>query len=166
MEHTDSTLVAARAAAVLGVAGSAGHLALAGEHARHAPVVTAGMLLLALVCLRCSVHLWRRPAAPAAWRDLLVLAAVMTGVHLLTGMGVPAGPHSPGGLHLPAGLLLPTGLHLPAGAPAAVLLAVPAAQLALAAVSFLGRAAARARSSRESPQEAANLQFPGPAQKK
>ncbi|MEU4243248.1 hypothetical protein [Actinoplanes sp. NPDC026619] len=74
-----------RAAAVLGVAGSLGHLALAGEHARHAPVLTAGMLLLALVCARCSVHLWRRPADPVAWRDTVVLAVVMAGMHALAG---------------------------------------------------------------------------------
>lgn len=97
-------LVAARAAAILGVAGSAGHLALAGEHARHAPALTAGMLVLALVCLRCSVHLWRRPSDPVAWRDLLVLAVVMTGMHALT------------------------------GGPVAVLLAVPLVQAGLAAV--------------------------------
>jgi hypothetical protein len=76
---------AGRAASVLGFAGSAGHLALAGEHARHSPVLTAGMLLLAVVCARCSVHLWRRPGDPVAWRDLLVLAVVMTAMHLAAG---------------------------------------------------------------------------------
>jgi len=76
---------AGRIAAVLGVAGSAGHLALAGEHARHAPVLTAGMLLLSVVCLRCSVHLWRRPGDVVAWRDTIVLAVLMTVVHLLAG---------------------------------------------------------------------------------
>jgi hypothetical protein len=81
--------LAGRAAAVLGVAGSLGHLALAGEHARHAPVLTAGMLLLAVVCARCSVHLWRRPRDPGAWRDLVILAVVMAVVHVLAG-GPPA----------------------------------------------------------------------------
>ncbi|GAA2616999.1 hypothetical protein Adu01nite_30110 [Paractinoplanes durhamensis] len=70
---------------MLGVAGSLGHLAMAGEHARHAPVLTVGMLLLALVCARCSVHLWRRPTNPAAWRDLVILAVVMTAMHWLAG---------------------------------------------------------------------------------
>jgi hypothetical protein len=76
---------AGRIAAVLGVAGSAGHLVLAGEHARHAPILTAGMLLLSIVCLRCSVHLWRRPGDVIAWRDTIVLAVLMTVLHLLAG---------------------------------------------------------------------------------
>jgi len=76
-------------AAALGVAGSAAHLALAGEHARHEPVLTAGMVLLALVCLRCSVRLWRRPDDPVAWRDTIVLAVLMAGLHLIAGGGSP-----------------------------------------------------------------------------
>jgi hypothetical protein len=101
-------LVAGRAAAVVGVAGSAGHLAMAGEHASHSPAITAGMLLLALVCARCSLHLWRRPHDPIAWRDLVVLAVVMTGTHLLAGATGPlataflAVPAVQGGLGLVA----------------------------------------------------------------
>ncbi|GIM96785.1 hypothetical protein [Paractinoplanes toevensis] len=81
--------LAGRAAAVLGVAGSLAHLAMAGEHARHAPALTVGMLLLAVVCARCSVHLWRHPTDLVAWRDLVILAVVMTVMHLLAG-GLPA----------------------------------------------------------------------------
>jgi hypothetical protein len=109
---------AGRTAAVTGVAGSAGHLALAGQHAQHSPALTAGMLLLAVVCARCGVHLWRRPDDPVAWRDLLVLAAVMTAIHLAAGAT--------------------RGLT-------ALLLAVPALQLSLA---LLALAAGPARSRR------------------
>lgn len=98
-----------RAAALLGVAGSLGHLLLAAEHTHHTPILTAGMLLLAVVCARCSLHLWRRPTDPAAWRDLLVLAAVMATVHFLAG--------ATGGL-------------------SAAFLSVPLLQLALAALTY------------------------------
>ena len=80
-----------RVAAVLGVAGAVSHLAMAGEHFRHAPALTAGLLLLSLVCVRCSVHLWRRPASLPAWRDLLILAVVMTLMHAAAGGLTPAG---------------------------------------------------------------------------
>ena len=105
-------LLAGRAAALLGVAGSLGHLLLAAEHTHHSPVLTAGMLLLAVVCAHCSVQLWRRPADPAAWRDLLILAAVMTALHFLAG-----------------------GLS-------AAFLSLPLLQLALASLAFLVRGTA------------------------
>ncbi|MEU8819546.1 hypothetical protein [Actinoplanes sp. NPDC048796] len=76
---------AGRLAAAIGVLGAGWHVALAGEHARHGLVLTAGLLLLSLVCVRCGVHLWRRPDDGAAWRDLIVLAAVMTAMHAAAG---------------------------------------------------------------------------------
>ncbi|XVU21095.1 hypothetical protein ACQPZJ_27920 [Actinoplanes sp. CA-054009] len=66
------------------------HLALAGEHARHALVITVGLLLLSLVCVRCSFHLWRRPDDGGAWRDLIVLAVVMTAMHAAAGGLTPS----------------------------------------------------------------------------
>ncbi|MFC3744687.1 hypothetical protein [Paractinoplanes deccanensis] len=80
---------AARAAAVLGVLGAVWHLALAGHHAGHGLVLSAGLLLLSIVCARCGVHLWRRPSDGAAWRDLVVLAIVMTAMHAAAGGFTP-----------------------------------------------------------------------------
>ncbi|XVV17015.1 hypothetical protein ACQP2X_22355 [Actinoplanes sp. CA-131856] len=81
---------AGRVAAVAGMLGVLWHLALAGEHARHAPVITVGMLVLSLVCVRCGVHLWRSPGDRGAWRDLIVLAVVMTAMHAAAGGLTPA----------------------------------------------------------------------------
>jgi hypothetical protein len=102
----------ARLAAAVGVAGIAVHLALAGGHAGHAPVVLAALGALALVCVPCGLSLWRRPGDRAAWITLLALSAIMMVLHL--GMR-------------PEGLML------------AVVLAVPALQALLGAVVFLHR---------------------------
>jgi hypothetical protein len=83
-------MIMGRAAAGLGLAGSVAHLATAGRHAGHSPVLAAGMVLLALVCLRCDLHLWRSPGSRDAWRSVVGLGAVMAALHLLSGMG--AGP--------------------------------------------------------------------------
>ncbi|SNY66407.1 hypothetical protein [Paractinoplanes atraurantiacus] len=98
-----------RVASAVGMLGVLWHLAQAGAHARHAPVITVGMLVLSLVCVRCSVHLWRRPDDGGAWRDLIVLAVVMAGLH------AAAGGLTPGAL------------------------LVPFAQVGLALVALLGR---------------------------
>ncbi|MEV6342965.1 hypothetical protein [Actinoplanes sp. NPDC051851] len=103
---------AGRTAAALGLAGTTGHLALAAGHAGHMPVLMAGMLVLTLVCVRCSVHLWRRPDDRRAWLDMIGLAAVMAVLHLAAGMT--------GGLPL-------------------AILAIPAVQLLLAGIALLRR---------------------------
>ncbi|WP_433830576.1 hypothetical protein ACQP2E_11225 [Actinoplanes sp. CA-015351] len=100
-------VVAGRLAAAAGIVGTVGHLVLAAGHAGHPghpghaghpghpghaghaghePVLLAGMALLALVCVRCAVHLWRRPADRGAWQDTLGTGAVMAVLHLVTGM--------------------------------------------------------------------------------
>ncbi|MBB2943909.1 hypothetical protein FB565_003638 [Actinoplanes lutulentus] len=98
-----------RLAAVLGIAGIAVHLALAGEHAGHAPAVLAGLAVLALVCLPCGFQLWKRPSDRAAWMSLLALSVLMTLLHL--------------------------GMR-PQGAMLFTVLAIPVAQLLLGAVFF------------------------------
>lgn len=72
----------ARFAALLGLAGAVVHLALTGAHAAHAPLLTLGLVVLALVCVPCSVRLWRSPHDRGAWRGALVVAGVMTMLHL------------------------------------------------------------------------------------
>ncbi|WP_127553300.1 hypothetical protein [Actinoplanes sp. OR16] len=71
-----------RLAALLGAAGIAVHLALAGEHLGHAPAALAGLAVLALVCLPCGLRLWQRPADRAAWISLLAISGLMTLLHL------------------------------------------------------------------------------------
>ncbi|HWS34562.1 MAG TPA: hypothetical protein VN408_17710 [Actinoplanes sp.] len=105
-------LLPARLAALTGVAGIAVHLALAGAHAGHAPVILAALGALALVCVPCGVSLWRRPGDRASWLTLLALSGIMMLLHL--GMN-PEGPML------------------------AVVLAVPALQAVLGAVAFLQR---------------------------
>ncbi|WP_033344821.1 hypothetical protein [Catenuloplanes japonicus] len=72
----------ARISALLGLAGAVVHLTLTGAHAAHAPLLTVGLVVLALVCVPCSVRLWRSPHDRAAWRGALVVAGVMTMLHL------------------------------------------------------------------------------------
>ncbi|MDP9796918.1 Na+-transporting NADH:ubiquinone oxidoreductase subunit NqrB [Catenuloplanes nepalensis] len=76
-------MVLARVAALLGLAGAVVHLALTGAHASHAPLITLGLIVLALVCVPCSVRLWRSPHDRSAWRGALVVAGVMTMLHLI-----------------------------------------------------------------------------------
>jgi hypothetical protein len=102
----------ARIAAALGAGGIAVHLALAGSHTGHAPLVLAGLAVLALACVPCGLKLWSRPDDRAAWISLLALSAVM--------------------------LLLHLGLR-PQGAMLAAALAVPVGQALLGAVTLARR---------------------------
>jgi hypothetical protein len=113
-----SATVPGRFAAVLGAAGIAVHLILAGSHAGHAPAALAGLVVLALVCLPCGAKLWQRPADRGAWLALLAISGLMMLLHL--GMR-------------PRGLML------------AVVLAVPLGQ-ALAFAVLMRRPAGRDRS--------------------
>ncbi|MFI2277457.1 hypothetical protein [Catenuloplanes sp. NPDC020197] len=72
----------ARVAALLGLAGAVVHLALTGAHVAHAPLIALGLVALALVCVPCSVRLWRSPHDRSAWRGALVVAGVMVMLHL------------------------------------------------------------------------------------
>jgi hypothetical protein len=95
-----SVTVSGRLAALLSGAGIAVHLALAGDHAGHAPAALAGLAVLALVCLPCGLKLWRRPADRSAWVALLAISGLMTLLHL--GMR-------------PQGVMLATVLAVPLG---------------------------------------------------
>ncbi|GAB7053090.1 hypothetical protein [Catenuloplanes indicus] len=72
----------ARMAALLGLAGAAVHLALTGAHVTHAPLITLALIMLAFVCVPCSIRLWRTPYDRGAWRGALVVAGVMAMLHL------------------------------------------------------------------------------------
>ncbi|WP_433825233.1 hypothetical protein ACQP2E_24240 [Actinoplanes sp. CA-015351] len=82
MSVSDPWWAPGRIASLLGAGGIAVHLALAGEHAGHAPAVLAGLAVLALVCLPCGFQLWKRPSDRAAWTSLLALSGLMTLLHL------------------------------------------------------------------------------------
>ncbi|KQS69170.1 hypothetical protein [Modestobacter sp. Leaf380] len=112
-----------QAAAVLAVGSAGVHLALAGS----GDLSALAMALMALVCLPCSLHLWRAPTA-SVWGLTALVDLGMLAVHLPMVVGTG---HA--GMH---------GAHTAASGPSALVvggLVLVGGQLLLAGTALLRR---------------------------